>query len=400
MAVKISKNVWIGGGVAGVAVLAVGVGWALAWPGGDADASPAVRVTVTAESTDVAPIVATAGAEAAADPIEVVVDPDGIADDEYPEAAPARTDPNEYEGSEFEYYATKVEYPDALVMEDWVWDLVGAGWSMALVSGVADGYHDSYVQPPAVLYLVSPEDVYFEVARLPDEIAGGAQIVSWDEDDGWIRLGWWEGSSSARFDYLTGAWEEIVFVSYGETAWHNGFTAANAEGDELWDAYSFGGRKYYRWDADSEAWSASALVDKGSEMRAIATSSDGDRVLVSLEDDQGATTGEVYLYTLSSDEVESYTVPLFVQLYEAARTGQFADSAAEGTRWGWGSLTGAWVDDTAVRIFSSSGVAIELDTTTGESVEVAEGVEIETVGSETRVGWGEATGLRVWDCGC
>ncbi len=400
MAVKISKNGWIGGGVAGVAVLAVGVGWALAGPGDGADASPAVRVTVTAESTDVAaestdvaPVVATVGAEAAVDPIEVVVDPDGIADDEYPEAAPARPTMSDNE------FDMPVEYPDALVMEDWVWERVGKGWSVTTV-GLPDAKYpaNDYEIPPAVLYLVSPENVYFEVAELPEELWDGVRVVSWNEDDDSVRLSYGGlGDQGARFEMRTGEWEEIVFAAYGATASANEFVAADAEGNELWMARSESGIKYYRWDAASHAWSASVLVEEARGFNAFqggiavswySVAPDGGTIVLDRWSDEDPAEADLVIYDLESDEI--------VSTFDSVTDSDVIDPFYAGF---------SWYDDNTILMMQIGDVLRSLDVTTG-AVTTADGWDrwsgVGDLSTTWSVGYGRATvpDVTVRDCGC
>lgn len=64
-------------------------------------------------------------------------------------------------------------YPDARQMEDWVWDEVGAGWSLQTWAGPAD-------DDPAMLYLASPGGTFFLVREL-DEFEGAEE---------WSVQGW------------------------------------------------------------------------------------------------------------------------------------------------------------------------------------------------------------------
>ncbi len=395
MAVKISRKVWIGGGVAGVAVLAVGVGWALAGPGAGAQASPEVKVTVTAESTDVAPIVATAGAEAAADPIEVVVDPDGIADDEYPEAAPTRTDPN----AALEY-GNEISYPDALVMEDWVWDRVDEGWSVQVVSVPEFPGPEDWVQPAAVLYLISPEDVYFEVAELPERMWIEARVVSWVEDQEYVRVAWgYFGGSAARIDMRTGAAEDIVFSSYGANATRTLFLSADADGNELWSATSENGTKLYRWDATSQTWAAASLVKEHPDASALwgawwvesVNSADGRFLLLrELEEDEDG--DEVafrtfVLYDLGSDAFTEVAVPEVEELTVYGADAELVNGGIE--------LFLSWdPEPVAIRYDIESGTWSEF------SYSYDDGEEDDWW--DGRVVWGEPTSqdADVWVCSC
>ncbi|MDN4472296.1 hypothetical protein [Demequina zhanjiangensis] len=296
-----------------VGVLAIGgASWAVTTVnrGADPVSQPTIHVTVT-PSPD---------ASVTASPAEVV-DPyegdlDGILADEYPEAVQTRPTVSESDTE----FGIPIVYPEALVMEDWVWDRVGEGWSVATV-GLPDYRHAGsvgvYEMPPSVIYLVSPEEVYFEIALLPEPLWNGVRVVSWDEEDETVRLSFdGGGSSGAVYDLRTGEWEEIVFASYGANADSNQFVAADAEGNELWSARSDNGTKLYRWDARSREWSASALVDQAPHVSAeqggiaaswCAVSEEGDRVILTGTQD-GAWT-EIVVYSLTEDSLRTVSVP-------------------------------------------------------------------------------------------
>ncbi|WP_084125229.1 hypothetical protein [Demequina sp. NBRC 110054] len=369
---------------ASVGVLAIGgASWAVTTTSRSTTPvdQPSVTVTVTASAAPDA----SADVSAAEDPY--AGDLDGILDDEYPEAAPAREDTNDY--GEF---GAPVEYPDALVMEDWVWDRVGEGWSVATV-GIDDGrYSEDDPIVPAVIYLVSPEDVYFEIAELPEELWDGVRVVSWNEDDDSVRLSYGLGGYyGARFDLRTGDWETVVFAAYGATAFANEFVAADADGNELWSARSENGTKYYRWDAEKEHWSASALVDQapfatavqdGIGLTSFAASPNGDTVLLYGRDEDRDYDGTIVLYSLGEDTVTVVDAPALQEAYV---------------------LWGVWIDDSTASINDATGGSWEFDVDAGELVEVDEPTFSDwPLSSAWLVGFGDATDDDVTsrECGC
>lgn len=161
---------------------------------------------------------------------------DGIAEDEYPEPIPWRG-----EG-----------YPEALTMEDWVWGRTGPGW--ALVIFAESSSVDSATFPIPVVYLVSPEGVYFELSELPGRVANGATVVSWHEDDRAARIIWDGGTRGGRLDLETGNVEDTSFgLTSGRTK-DVQFLAANAADKEIWSAWGPDGleTRHYAWTPDAE----------------------------------------------------------------------------------------------------------------------------------------------------
>ncbi|WP_084125232.1 hypothetical protein [Demequina sp. NBRC 110054] len=394
MAVKISRNVWIGGVVAGVAVLAVGVGWALAGPGGDADASPEVKVTVTAA----APVASSSPEPSVSETVDPYADDlDGILDDEYPEAAPTRDDPNSDQSS-----GTHIAYPQALVMEDWVWDRVGPGWEVEVVSTRWYPFEDEgWVQPAAVVYLVSPEDVRFDLGALPERMWDQARVVSWVEDDDYIRVTWSDGDDSGRFDLRDGTSDDIVFAAYGSDATRNAFVAADAEGNELWSATSENGTKLYRWDAARAAWAAASVVEDYPEATAwwdgiawtTIASADGESVLLFDEDAEGTLTGDFLVYDLASDTAAAFTATAFAGLDWYTADLAIVDGAV---------VMRAYRDsgDVMLSYAIADGTLSELskaDWNDAWNDDSSQGTEWDGT-----VGYGEATnpGVTFWTCGC
>src|SRR5690606_34991640 len=75
---------------------------------------------------------------------------DGIDDDEYPAAVASRPQ----------------GLPPAHVMESWVWDRVGPAWTVVSVAPQIT-WEDLPANSEAVVDLVSPEGVHFELVRVP-----------------------------------------------------------------------------------------------------------------------------------------------------------------------------------------------------------------------------------------
>ncbi len=382
MALRVSRNVWIGGGVVVAAGLAVGVGWLLAGPSGGEEADPTPRMTVTADAEDPTP------EPSDVDPYEG--DLDGILADEYPEAAPTRTDPNPAHGDG----TYNIDYPTALVLEDWVWDRVGPGWSVEVVSSAFNYAGDDWVQPPAVLYLVSSEDVYFEIAELPERMWDDARVVSWLEDEEVARVTWAGGWASALYELRSGESEDIVFSSYGANAGRNSFVSADAEGNELWSATSSNGTKLYRWDAAAHEWAAASAVDDFPDALAwwegvystTVTSEDGDSVVL-LEYDGGDVSGDFVLYNLASDTSTPFEVPQAAGLPMENVGTRIVDGVVVMEIW-TGSQT-----PTVVGYDIASGTISQMD----EAPQAGGGAAY-----SGGVAYGEATsrGATHYDCGC
>ncbi len=193
--------------VGGVVVVAFGLGIGIMALAGGAGPSPSVGPS---ESPHPLP-----------NPTMVSYFDDGIADDAYPAAATWRG-----EG-----------YPQALQMEDWVWDSVGPGWALVLF-GRATGTDSSGgdAPPTPVVYLVSPEGVYFELAELPQKVADGPQLVSWHEADREARIVWDFASEGGLLDLTAGGVDETNFQMSSGRTYNVQFLAGNAAGDEVWMA--------------------------------------------------------------------------------------------------------------------------------------------------------------------
>ncbi|MFN3866065.1 MAG: hypothetical protein ACK4MD_05045, partial [Demequina sp.] len=181
----------------------------------------------------------------------------------------------------------EMSYPQAHVMEDWVWDRVGPTWGVGIASQLF--YPPAGLElPPAVLYLHSPDGVYFEVAELPEEAWDDARVVSWQEDARTLRV--WTRDGGGLFDMTTGEFDPIEFSIGGEPAPLETFVAANALGDELWFAENDNGGGFYRWSA-SAGWAKASLWDVAPAARHFGDapgysepnlSVDGDAVLLAI----------------------------------------------------------------------------------------------------------------------
>ncbi|WP_152650190.1 hypothetical protein [Demequina aestuarii] len=251
--------------------------------------------------------------------------PDGIADDAYPALA---ADRGAIVPGDADREATM--YPRAHVMEDWVWEAVGEGWALDVVSVTWNIGHFENPLPPAVLYLVSPEDVHFELRELPERMWASPRVTSWREQQGTASM-WWRNvdgdehtGRGAVVDLRTGDVDDLVMAVYGETAHDYSFVMSNAAGDELWRAESDAGFKYYRWrdGADDDGWVATALVDQeptaddfveDPKFVGFTTTADGNRVLLQRAVDSAAgeasRDGKSFLvYDLDADHISETVV--------------------------------------------------------------------------------------------
>ncbi len=174
---------------------------------------------------------------------------DGITD--YPALAPARG-----EG-----------FPSAYVMEDWVWDHVGPGWSLATYSMEWNPYAEpTPLIPNAFIYLVSPDGATFELFGLDHKDSAGLRVVAWHEDER-MAVVWWEGDDvdpgdAAWLDLSTGAIDPLDFTMPGKV--HSTVEtpiAIAADGTELWQASAPGvAERFYRW-SHADGWTVAAVND-------------------------------------------------------------------------------------------------------------------------------------------
>lgn len=238
--------------------------------------------------------------------------PDGIPEGQYPPLAADRGDfTNEF--------GEVTRYPKAHQIEDWVWERVGPGWTINSVSKARD-YLGVEAQPAAVLYLVSPENYYFDLGSPPEETWGDVRAVSWHERAHTVRLAWLtpDGHDAAGlYDLRTGELDKLQTNVYGERATSHTFIAGNARGDELWAAHSPAGTKFYRWTAQ-KGWHASDVVDKAPDADYLdlspgyqrpTVSADNNRVLLSpnFENFFDGSTLTMVDYTLDADRVTLHT---------------------------------------------------------------------------------------------
>ncbi len=410
----------IGAGAASVLVIgAIGVGaWGLAGVDRADGLQPMVSDTPTPIDTPVPQI--TAGGTAvpapthSADGVTVTGgpplddSPDGIPEDGYPELAADRNNAKTA--------ASDITYPRAHVIKDWVWDRVGPGWALDTASAQLNVYEDGWEQPPAVVYLVSPENRYFEVAELPKRAWNDARVVTWRENLDTAMV-WWgagaedrgSGGFGGAIDLRTGALDDLVMAVNGKTAKGYRFIAANAQGDELWRAESDNGFKYYRWrqGADEDGWVASALVNGAPSADAASftigrerptTTANADVVLLRPADEVSDTATVVTLvtYTLSSDTFQTHTfpgVPAGSVLQNALFIGKNTIEADLHYPKNPGALDHTY---TFHRVQFSLGGS-------GGMTRVAEGEEtFDTWHERAMVGYGEATdpSVATEDCGC
>ncbi|PKQ25439.1 MAG: hypothetical protein CVT64_09520 [Actinobacteria bacterium HGW-Actinobacteria-4] len=150
-------------------------------------------------------------------------------------------------------------FPAAFEVNDYVWGQVGPGWDVASASHREDPYADP--KPPlpnAVLYLVSPDAVHYEVQVLPLEFSAGFRVVSWHEQSRTVGAVW-EGAEDAAavIDLRTGFIDRIEFAWQGEKSINASFVTANARGDELWHASFNRGTRYYRF-SETDGWTVAA----------------------------------------------------------------------------------------------------------------------------------------------
>jgi hypothetical protein len=157
--------------------------------------------------------------------------------------------------------------PKAYEMRDWVWDYVGAGWSLQSYSASAGVY--SKISPAstgAAIYLVGPDGETFELQQLAPEYAQGLRVVSWQEGARTAHIVW-EGdheagvpAGGAEIDLTTGKLLPIVFA----TPWGVSSTVApvavSAAGNELWEAWLGRHVRFYRYGA-VDGWTVATVND-------------------------------------------------------------------------------------------------------------------------------------------
>ena len=177
--------------------------------------------------------------------------PSPIAIGDYPPLAPSRVP----------------GFPAAYEMRDWVWNYVGAGWSLQSYSASAGVYAGtSPAAKGAAIYLVGPDGATFELQGLAPEYAQGLRVVSWQEGARTAHIVW-DGdheagvpSGGAEIDLTTGKLLPIVFA----TPWGVSSTVApvavSAAGNELWEAWLGQHVRFYRYGA-VDGWTVATVND-------------------------------------------------------------------------------------------------------------------------------------------
>lgn len=244
-----------------------------------------------------------ASSSSSADPVIPGFFDDGISEDEYPA-------PTEYRGE---------GYPEALTMADWVWDRVGPQWAIVLFAEHSGQGQDVQSLQTPVVYLVSPEGVYFELAELPVTVSDGATLVSWHEEERTARIVWNDGTKGGLLHLETGEVEDTSFNVDGKQIEDVQFLAANAEGKELWLAWGEDGlkTKISTWTAEDK-WTQvlAGQDDLFFEGDPIPTSPDGSAVvfeIYTLADSLSASDRSLppgvpnfIVYSLDGDESNRY----------------------------------------------------------------------------------------------
>jgi len=157
-------------------------------------------------------------------------------------------------------------FPEAYEMRDWVWDYVGEGWTVQSYSASEDRLVDKPdTVPDAVIYLVDPDGVAFELLELAPEHSVGARVVSWQENERTAHLVWAGESTGmapggAVVDLQNGAVKPLVFA----TPWGESSTVAplavSAAGNELWEAWLGTHQRFYRY-AEDDGWVVASFND-------------------------------------------------------------------------------------------------------------------------------------------
>ncbi|MCJ7827297.1 MAG: hypothetical protein MUP36_03565 [Demequinaceae bacterium] len=188
---------------------------------------------------------------------------DRIAPDEYPAAATSRG----------------TGYPDALRMEEWVWDRVGPEWMLAMF-----GPDPQVSSSRAVVYLVSPEGVQFELTSLPKSIAQDPTVVSWQEDQRTARIQWDYLSEGGLLNLADGSVDPVSFTMKSGASETERFLSMNSANREVWMAYgeSWLDVRYFTW-SESEGWSALFGSNQDVVLRSSSPSNaDGSKILLEI----------------------------------------------------------------------------------------------------------------------
>jgi len=222
------RKTWVLVTAAAVVVIGVGAAILLATRGG----GDAIGAPVTATPT---PLSESASPSPSAVPFSLL--DDGIADGEYPDAAPSPGD----------------AYPAALAMEDWVWDKVGPMWTLVSVSPIDRNQNESST---AVIYLASPEGVLFDLVHVR-EPAGPVRVVSWIEDRKQARIEttaiYDDGATTGELvDLVTGSVTAESFPMSTGTSAGERSVGTNTENTELWIATdkAYAESRFEWWSAD------------------------------------------------------------------------------------------------------------------------------------------------------
>lgn len=203
------RRTWVLVAAGAAVVIALGVGIAMALGGGDGD--PAALGSPSA-----LPPVSEAPRPSAAP--ETLLD-DGIAADDYPASAPV----------------AGPGFPEALRMEDWVWDKVGPTWSLILVSRSSQTGGEGR---GGVVYLASPEGRLFQLVDVPEEY-GTVWLASWNEADHKARVEYAQPDSAvqgAAINLDSGQIEQMSFTIGGAPSSGERLLGSFTDGRELWAA--------------------------------------------------------------------------------------------------------------------------------------------------------------------
>jgi hypothetical protein len=147
-------------------------------------------------------------------------------------------------------------FPKAYEMRDWVWDYVGAGWSLQSYSASAGVYSKtSPAANGAAIYLVGPDGETFELQALAPEYAQGLRVVSWQQGARTAHIVW-DGdheagvpAGGAEIDLTTGKLLPIVFATPWGVSSTVALVAVSAAGNELWEAWLGQHVRFYRYGA-------------------------------------------------------------------------------------------------------------------------------------------------------
>ena len=230
---------------------------------------------------------------------------DGIAVSDLPDLAPRRA----------------ADYPAAHLMEDSVWEKVDAQWALAL-------YGNSGADPTAgtYIYLMSPEEVSFEVMQVPDAYAARAALRSWREPDGVAMIVFDEDASQyntqwggAELNLRTGAADTVRIKIGSQTSTSEELRAIADDGTELWFAQQGMESRFLIW-SPTTGWRTIAKGIEGLSLpESGGLSPDASRVLFRSSAQSSAEGGNPSpaIYTLDPDATAvSVAVPNFPESAE------------------------------------------------------------------------------------